>query len=91
MISGFQMFVVLSPQSHSLGSGKASETPKGPRDCPGRRLALMEAKFILVSLLSNFRLKETEDIRKPLDLEFRGITIGIKGDRFRVGVEKRDD
>ena len=64
---------------------------KGPRDCPGRRLALMEAKFILVSLLSNFRLKETEDIRKPLDLEFRGITIGIKGDRFRVGVEKRDD
>ena len=54
---------------------------EGPRQCIGKRLALLEAKMTLVAILKNFHFIRTTDTEVPLDLSV-GITMsprnGIK-------------
>lgn len=46
----------------------------GPRTCPGRALALLEIKTILVEMLSNFSLEAVNDA----DVEFSHPTLTLK-------------
>lgn len=46
----------------------------GPRTCPGRALALLEIKTILVEMLSNFSLEAVNDV----DVEFSHPTLTLK-------------
>ena len=41
---------------------------EGPRQCIGKRLALLEAKMTLVAILKNFHFIRTTDTEVPLDL-----------------------
>jgi len=54
---------------------------EGPRNCIGKRLALLEAKMALVAILKDLHFKRTSDTEVPLDLSV-GITMsprnGIK-------------
>ena len=50
---------------------------EGPRHCIGKRLALLEAKMALVSIVKDFQFKKTTDTEVPLSLSV-GITMSPK-------------
>jgi len=50
---------------------------EGPRNCIGKRLALLEAKMALVSIMKHFRFKRTTDTEIPLNLRV-GVTMSPK-------------
>ncbi|XP_065882305.1 cytochrome P450 3A24-like [Dysidea avara] len=50
---------------------------EGPRNCIGKRLALLEAKMALVSIIKDFHFKRTTDTEIPLDLRV-GVTMSPK-------------
>ena len=50
---------------------------EGPRNCIGKRLALLEAKMTLVAIFKELYFKRTADTEVPLDLSF-GFTISPK-------------
>lgn len=50
---------------------------EGPRNCIGKRLALLEAKMALISVLREFQFRKTADTEVPLNLEV-GITMSPK-------------
>ena len=50
---------------------------EGPRNCIGKRLALLEAKMILVSIYNNFQFSKTAETEDPLSLKV-GITMSPK-------------
>ena len=50
---------------------------EGPRNCIGKRLALLEAKMILVSIYKDFQFRKTADTEDPLSLKV-GITMTPK-------------
>ena len=50
---------------------------EGPRNCIGKRLALLEAKMTLIAVLKDLHFKRTAETEIPLDLSF-GFTISPK-------------
>ena len=50
---------------------------EGPRNCIGKRLALLEAKMTLVAILKELHFKRTADTEVPLELSV-GRTISPK-------------
>ena len=55
---------------------------EGPRNCIGKRLALMNVKMTLITILKDLHFKKTTDTEVPLDLNSSGLTLspmnGIK-------------
>ena len=55
---------------------------EGPRNCIGKRLALMNVKMTLITILKDLHFKKTTDTEVPLDLNSGSLTLspvnGIK-------------
>ncbi|XP_065920447.1 cytochrome P450 3A9-like [Dysidea avara] len=54
---------------------------EGPRNCIGKRLALLEVKMALVSILKDFQFKKTTDTEVPLSLSV-GLTMTPKNEIY---------
>ena len=59
----------------------------GPRSCIGMRLALVEAKLILIRVLQQFRLTVVKET--PIPLQFRGGIVSSPKDGIRLGIVSR--
>lgn len=60
----------------------------GPRHCIGNRFALMEAKLVLVHLLSKYNVSVIDKTVIPIRLERRNFQLTSK-DGFWLGLERR--
>ncbi|XP_049854972.1 cytochrome P450 9e2-like [Schistocerca gregaria] len=60
----------------------------GPRICIGQRFALMEAKVVLVHLLSRFSLQVVEKTPVPVKIQPSSITLSIQGGAW-LGMRRR--
>ena len=43
---------------------------EGPRNCIGKRFALLEVKLVLVRLLQEFRIEKAADLHVPIKMSF---------------------
>ena len=66
-----------NPNEHSYPTFAFLPFGEGPRNCIGKRLALLEAKMTLVAIFKELHFKRTADTEVPLDLCF-GFTISPK-------------
>jgi len=63
----------------------------GPRNCIGRRFALMEAKMALVEVLKKFRVSLSSKTPNPLPVRNKGLTLAVKGDCLFLNMEKYEE
>ncbi|XP_023331632.1 cytochrome P450 3A19 [Eurytemora carolleeae] len=62
----------------------------GPRNCIGRRFALMEAKMALVEVFRQFTVSVCESTPNPLPVRNKGLTLAVVGDKLHLRAERRD-
>jgi len=62
---------------------------EGPRNCIGRRFALMEAKMALVELMKRFNLDTCDKTPDPLPVRNKGLTLSVIGDKLWLNISRR--
>eukprot|EP00091_Calanus_sinicus_P005717 TRINITY_DN16205_c0_g1_i1.p1 TRINITY_DN16205_c0_g1~~TRINITY_DN16205_c0_g1_i1.p1 ORF type:complete len:152 (+),score=33.52 TRINITY_DN16205_c0_g1_i1:30-458(+) len=62
---------------------------EGPRNCIGRRFALMEAKMALVEFFRRYRLDVCEKTPDPLPVRNKGLTLSVIGDELWLKASRR--
>jgi len=61
----------------------------GPRNCIGRRFALMEAKIALVQVFRRYNVKVCEKTPEPLPVRNKGLTLAVVGDELWLEISRR--
>ncbi|PSN30022.1 Cytochrome P450 9e2 [Blattella germanica] len=61
----------------------------GPRSCIGNRFALLEAKSVLVYLLSKFRVQTVDKTPETIKIIQKGFNLSIEGG-FWMGLQERN-
>jgi len=61
----------------------------GPRNCIGRRFALMEAKMALVEVFRKFTVTTSDQTPSPLPLRNKGLTLAVVGDNLWLAATRR--
>merc|ERR550519_2699126 len=61
----------------------------GPRNCIGRRFALMEAKMALVEVFRRFTITTCSQTPSPLPVRNKGLTLAVVGDELWLKASKR--
>jgi len=64
---------------------------EGPRNCIGRRFALMEAKMALVEILRKFSFETNEKTPEPLPVRNKGLTLSVIGDDLWLKMSRRSE
>jgi len=62
---------------------------EGPRNCIGRRFALMEAKMALVEVLRRFNLETCANTPEQLNVRNKGLTLSVTGDELWLKISRR--
>ena len=62
---------------------------EGPRNCIGRRFALMEAKMALVEILRKFSFQTSDMTPDPLPVRNKGLTLTVRGDDLWLRLVRR--
>jgi len=62
---------------------------EGPRNCIGRRFALMEAKMALVEFFRRYRLDICHKTPDPLPVRNKGLTLSVVGDELWLRAARR--
>ena len=62
---------------------------EGPRNCIGRRFALMEAKMALVEVLRRFNLQTCDKTPETLSVRNKGLTLSVTGDELWLKISRR--
>ena len=62
---------------------------EGPRNCIGRRFALMEAKMALVEILRKFSFEKSAKTPEPLPVRNKGLTLTVRGDDLWLKLVRR--
>ena len=60
-----------------------------PRNCIGRRFALMEAKMALVEVFRKFTVTTSDKTPSPLPLRNKGLTLAVVGDTLWLAATRR--
>jgi len=60
----------------------------GPRNCIGRRFALMEAKMALVEVFRRYKVSACERTPNPLPIRNKGLTLAAVGDKIILKAER---
>jgi len=63
----------------------------GPRNCIGRRFALMEAKMALVEVFRRYKVSICDQTPEPLPIRNKGLTLAVEGDKIFLKAEKLEN
>jgi len=62
---------------------------EGPRNCIGRRFALMEAKMALVHMFKRYTIGLSPKTPDPLPIRNKGLTLAVRGDELWLNIQRR--
>jgi len=63
----------------------------GPRNCIGRRFALMEAKMALVEVFRRYTVRPSSSTPDPLPIRNKGLTLAVIGDKLFLKARRREE